>query len=170
MAPEQLEGKEADHRTDIFAFGAVVVEMATGQRAFSGESQASLIAAILEHEPVAMSTLQPVTPLRLDEIVTTCLAKDPDERWQGAGDIGRQLRGITETGSSGLAAQLLPAPQPSWRRAVPWVAGVVLGSIVAGLAVWIATRPPPRARRVTSGHPTSCVRCSRCPASIRRRP
>ncbi len=67
MAPEQVEGKEADHRTDIFAFGAVVYEMATGQRAFSGESQASLIAAILEREPVPMSTLQPVSQRAGDE-------------------------------------------------------------------------------------------------------
>ena len=95
MAPEQLEGKEADARADIFAFGAVVYEMVTGRRAFKGESQASLIAAILEREPVPMSTLQPVTPARLNEIVRTCLlAKDPDERWQGAGDVGRQVKGI----------------------------------------------------------------------------
>ena len=76
MAPEQLEGKEADARTDIFAFGATVYEMVTGQKAFTGESQASLIAAILDRVPVPMSTLQSVTPARLDEIVKTCLAKD----------------------------------------------------------------------------------------------
>ena len=80
MAPEQLEGREADARSDIFAFGAVVYEMVTGRRAFTGESQASLIAAILEHEPVPMSTLQTMSPPALDYVVKTCLAKDPDDQ------------------------------------------------------------------------------------------
>ena len=67
--------------------------MATGQKAFRGESQASLIGAILKDDPPPMSTLQTMTPARLDEIVKTCLAKDPDERWQSAGDVGRQVQG-----------------------------------------------------------------------------
>src|SRR5579863_4991807 len=87
MAPEQLEGKEVDARTDIFAFGAVVYEMATGKRAFEGKSQASLIAAILEREPPPMSLLQPMTPQALDRVVRRCLAKEPDERWQSANDL-----------------------------------------------------------------------------------
>src|SRR4030088_2949874 len=77
MAPEQLEGKEVDARTDIFAFGGVAEEMPTGKRAFEGKSQASLIAAILEREPPPMSSLQPMTPPALDRTVKTCLAKDP---------------------------------------------------------------------------------------------
>ena len=90
MAPEQLEGKEADARTDIFAFGAVVYEMVTGQKAFSGESQASLIAAILDHEPVPMSTLRPMSPPGLERSVKTCLAKDPDDHLpQPVVDSGR---------------------------------------------------------------------------------
>ena len=84
MAPEQLEGKEVDARTDIFAFGAVVYEMATGKRAFEGKSQASVIAAILEDDPPPMSSLQPMTPPALDRVVKKCLAKEPDERWQTA--------------------------------------------------------------------------------------
>ena len=146
MAPEQLEGKEADARTDIFAFGAVVYEMATGQRAFSGESQASLIAAILEHEPVAMSALQPVTPARLDEIVTTCLAKDPDDRWQSAGDVGREVRRIADLGSQqSVAAVVEVAPhRTSWRQAVPWVlAALVMGGLITGFTVWSVMRPSP---------------------------
>ena len=84
MAPEQLEGKEVDARTDIFAFGAVVYEMATGKKAFEGKSQASVIATILETDPPPMSSLQPMTPPALDRVVKRCLAKDPDERWQTA--------------------------------------------------------------------------------------
>jgi serine/threonine protein kinase len=80
MAPEQLEGKDADARTDIFAFGAVVYEMATGKKAFEGKSQASLVAAILEHDPPPIAASQPLTPAALDRVVKKCLAKDPDER------------------------------------------------------------------------------------------
>jgi serine/threonine protein kinase len=87
MAPEQLEGDEADARTDIFAFGAAVYETVTGKKAFEGKSQASLIAAILEREPPAMSSIQPLTPPALDHVVGRCLAKDPDERWQTASDV-----------------------------------------------------------------------------------
>ena len=88
MAPEQLEGQEADARTDIFAFGTVVYEMVTGRKAFEGKSQASLIAAILEREPPAMSELQALSPPALDPIVKTCLAKNADDRWQSIGDVG----------------------------------------------------------------------------------
>jgi serine/threonine protein kinase len=80
MAPEQLEGRDADARTDLFAFGAILYEMATGRRAFEGQSQASVIAAILDHHPPAVSALQPLVPRALDRVVTRCLAKDPDER------------------------------------------------------------------------------------------
>src|SRR5438105_1708549 len=84
MAPEQLEGKEADARTDIFAFGAVLYEIATGRKAFEGASQAALIASIMGSQPAPISTVQPMTPPALDRVVRTCLAKDPDERWQSA--------------------------------------------------------------------------------------
>jgi len=94
MAPEQLEGKEADARTDIFALGAVLYEMATGRRAFEGKSRASLIAAILERNPPPVSTVQPLTSPALDHVVRTCLAKDPDARWQIAHDILIELKWI----------------------------------------------------------------------------
>jgi serine/threonine protein kinase len=91
MAPEQLEGRETDARTDIFAFGSVLYEMATGQRAFQGKSQASMIAAILSSEPTPLLQLSPLSPPALDRLVRTCLAKDPDQRLQNVHDIRVQL-------------------------------------------------------------------------------
>jgi serine/threonine protein kinase len=97
MAPEQVEGKQdkIDGRTDIFAFGALVYEMATRKKAFEGKTQASLIAKILEHDPSPMRSLEPMTPPTLDRVVIKCLAKDPDERWQTAGDLCSELTWIT---------------------------------------------------------------------------
>ncbi len=110
MAPEQLEGKEADSRTDIFAFGTVVYEMVTAKKAFQGASQASLIGAILRDDPQPMSELQTMTPPSLDHIVTTCLDKDPDMRWQAASDLVRELKWCVEGGS------LVGAPAPVTSR------------------------------------------------------
>jgi eukaryotic-like serine/threonine-protein kinase len=91
MAPEQLEGKNVDARTDIFAFGALAYEMIAGRKAFEGGSQARLIAAILHDDPPRLSSIEPLTPPHLDRIVATCLAKDPDDRWQTARDLLREL-------------------------------------------------------------------------------
>jgi serine/threonine protein kinase len=99
MAPEQLEGAEADARTDIFAFGAVIYEMATGRKAFVGKSQASVISAIMTIDPPPISTLQGMTPPALDHVVRTCLAKDPEARWQTAHDVLVELKWIKEVGS-----------------------------------------------------------------------
>ena len=96
MAPEQLEGKEVDTRSDIWALGCVLYEMATGRRAFEAESQASLIAAIMKTEPAPMSTLQPVTPPALERIVRRCLAKSRDERFESAGDLAFALESVAE--------------------------------------------------------------------------
>src|ERR1700687_2356039 len=96
MAPEQVEAKEVDARTDIFAFGAVVYEMATGKKAFAGKTSASVMAAILKDEPPAMSSLTPMTPPALDRVVKKCLAKDADNRWQSTSDLCEELRWIAE--------------------------------------------------------------------------
>jgi serine/threonine protein kinase len=96
MAPEQLEGKEPDSGTDIFAFGAVVYEMITGKKAFEGKSQASLIAAILERDPPRMASVQPLTPALLERAVKKCMAKDREARWQTAQDLLDALKWIAD--------------------------------------------------------------------------
>jgi serine/threonine protein kinase len=140
MAPEQLEGLEADIRTDIFAFGAVLYEMLTGKKAFEGKSQASLIAAILDRDPPPISTVQPVTPRALDRMVSTCLAKDKDDRWQSSRDLLRELKWIAEGTSS--ASANAAARLPPWRHSLVLLAlGLTLGGILAGAGVWLAVRP-----------------------------
>jgi Tol biopolymer transport system component/predicted Ser/Thr protein kinase len=133
MAPEQLEGMEVDARTDIFAFGAVVYEMATGKKAFEGKSQASLIAAILEREPPPMSSLQPMTPPALDRVVKKSLRKDPDERWQSAHDVTDELKWIAEGRSqAGISAPAFTRRRGllSNARAAWSVAAVLLITVV----------------------------------------
>src|SRR5262249_43284771 len=103
MAPEQIEGREADARTDIWAFGAVLYEMGTGKGAFVAESPASLIGAILKDEPKPIREAKPLAPPSLERLVKTCLAKDPDERWQNAHDLVAELRWIADEGSRGWA-------------------------------------------------------------------
>src|SRR6267143_2190522 len=136
MAPEQLEGKEADARTDIFAFGAVVHEMTTGRPAFSATSRASLIAAILTSEPAPMTALHAMTPPALERVVRKCLAKDPDERWQSASDLAAELRWISDSGSqAGVLARGF-AERKTWNRAGWLLAALLLLVILGGAALW----------------------------------
>jgi len=97
MAPEQIEGKEADARSDIFSLGVVLYEMTSGKRAFEGKTAMSVMAAILEKEPEPIKT-EPLTPSALERLIRKCLAKDPDERWQNAGDLASELKWIAEGG------------------------------------------------------------------------
>src|SRR6202162_3351530 len=146
MAPEQVESKEVDARTDIFAFGAVVYEMATGKKAFEGKTSASMMAAILKDEPPAMSSLTPMTPPALDRVVKRCLAKDPENRWQTARDLELELKSIADGGlETALPAASTTGRDRMLRRWAP-VAGLVCLILVAvaGLAVLNRKPPPPR--------------------------
>jgi len=145
MAPEQVEGKEADARSDIFALGAVLYEMATAKRAFEGKTAASAMAAVLEREPVPISTVQAMAPVALDHVVQGCLAKDPEARWQSAGDIARELRWIA-SGGSGVGAAPPVIAARGWRRNAAWAAVVAL---LLAVFVWSNLREhePPRTLR-----------------------
>ena len=112
MAPEQLEGGEADARSDIFAFGCVLYEMLTGHKAFTGKSQASLIGSIMNSDPAPISSIAPMIPASLDRIVKGCLAKEPEHRWSTAHDVMLQLQWIAEGGS--MAG--VPAPVVARRK------------------------------------------------------
>ena len=146
MAPEQLEGRDADARTDIFSLGAVLYEMATGRKAFAGASQASLITAIMSSEPQSISALLPTSPPALDRVTKSCLAKDPEERWQSAKDIAKELRWISE---GSLAAvrdhRAASAPKLAWAVA----AALALALLALGiLRATLGSRPSAEASSV----------------------
>ncbi len=146
MSPEQLEGKEADGRADLFAFGAVLHEMATGRRAFDGKSQASLIAAIMSQTPAAVTDLQPLAPPALDRVIQRCLAKDPDDRWQSARDVALELRWIAAHAPVSPAAARAASRAPSWTAFILGVA-LLLAGVAAG-ALWNRPGPGTGAPRV----------------------
>ncbi|MCM2314348.1 MAG: protein kinase [Thermoanaerobaculia bacterium] len=148
MAPEQLEGAEPDARTDIFALGALLYEMATGQHAFKGASKVSLIAAILSSTTPPISEIVPLTPPALDHVVRRCLEKHPDDRWQSAHDVASQLAWISESGSqSGIAVK---APR---RRTVPvhyvWLTAAALLAIAAISAIAFVQMRPKETPKLT---------------------
>jgi serine/threonine-protein kinase len=147
MAPEQLEGKEVDARTDIFAFGAVVYEMATGKKAFGGDSQASVIGAILKDDPPPISSLQPMAPPALDRVVKRCLAKEPEKRWQTASDLCEELKWIVEAGSQITAAPAVGAKgirTLGRRELILGVGALLVVAAIAGIAFWNLKPSPPR--------------------------
>ena len=140
MAPEQIEGREADARSDVWALGAVIYEMVTGSRPFTGDTPASIIGSVLKVEAPRAPTRQPVDPTALDHLLTVCLAKDPDDRWQSAGDVKRQLDWIAR-GDSGKPLVPHVAKRSSatvalrWWSAPSWVR-LLCQSSGAGYGIW----------------------------------
>jgi serine/threonine protein kinase/Tol biopolymer transport system component len=140
MAPEQVEGREADARADIWALGVLLYEMLTGVRPFEGTSAASVIGSILKDAPPPMSTRRPLVPPPLDHIVARCLERDPDERWQTAADMMRELRW-----ASARASNLPASVGPSDRARTPWLAwstATTLAVALLALVVFVQRRPP----------------------------
>jgi eukaryotic-like serine/threonine-protein kinase len=146
MAPEQLEGQEADARTDIFSFGGVLYEMITGKKAFEGRSQVSLISAILEREPIPISTIQPASPLALDRLISRCLAKDPDQRWQTMTDLAAELTWLADANKSTRQTQSLHERVSTSRRASFWMITAAVFFLAAlgfaGLWLYRPQEPP----------------------------
>jgi len=153
MAPEQLEAKDADARTDIFAFGAVLYEMASGRKAFEGKTRASLIAAILEHEPAQISSLKPMSPPVLDWVVKRCLAKDPEDRLQTARDLKSELQWVAEQGPASRGRSAVPTTKKrKWQIWAGLAAAAVLAATATGY--WLrgshASPPPWKLMRLTN--------------------
>jgi eukaryotic-like serine/threonine-protein kinase len=138
MSPEQIEGKEADVQSDIFSFGAVLYEMATGKRAFEGKSQISVASAILEKNPEFISAIKPLTPPAFDHLVATCLAKDREERFQTAHDVRLQLKGISQSPQSMSA--IAPNQSPRMFGSRLMLAGSTLLLAAASVIFYLSQR------------------------------
>jgi hypothetical protein len=142
MAPEQIEGMDADARTDIFALGCVLFEMITGTKAFDGQTRASLLGSILKDDPPPISKVRPIAPSSLDRVVAACLAKNPDDRWQSARDLQRELQWVA-SGAGNAAPGASAVETGKERCALPILAAAVASAVIVGGAVWMLTRPAP---------------------------
>jgi Tol biopolymer transport system component len=143
MAPEQIEARDVDARTDIFAFGCVLYELLTGHRAFEGKTASSIMAAVLATKPKPIDELMPLTPPALERIVTRCLAKDPEDRWQSARDVAAELLWVSQSGSkAGLPAVV--STRRRVREKVAWGATAIAALAALAFAVgWIRRAPQP---------------------------
>jgi serine/threonine protein kinase len=139
MSPEQIEGREADVRSDLFALGAVLYEMTTGNRPFEGKSQISVASAILEKDPDPISSVQPLTPLPFEHVVGACLAKNPDDRIQTAHDVRLQLKWIAEAGTQ---SRNLPEQKSKSREGLAWLVACALAVILLAFGIWWRTSKP----------------------------
>jgi eukaryotic-like serine/threonine-protein kinase len=154
MAPEQVEGLEADTRTDIFALGALLYEMLTGAKAFEGKSTASLTAAILERQPAPIREQQPLVLEQLEHVAMQCLDKDPDRRWQSIADVAAELRWIVDHPQP---PALTTAAAARGRRPLTWAIvplAMLAGAAIAGVVAWSARATPAAAPTVRFEVPT----------------
>ncbi|HSE40569.1 MAG TPA: protein kinase, partial [Acidobacteriota bacterium] len=139
MSPEQVEGKRVDHRSDIFSFGTLLYEMATGKKAFEGDSQASLIASILKEDPKPILESEPLFPPALDGLVRTCLAKDPEQRWQNIQDVLINLKWVSENIHQPQSDALQTRNRKRWL----WLTiGILLGTLSALPFFWMRKEAP----------------------------
>jgi hypothetical protein len=141
MSPEQLEGRDTDARTDIFAFGAVVHEMLTGKKAFEATSQAGLISAIMSSKPPPVSSIQTMATAALDHLVARCLARDVEDRWQSAHDLKLQLEWIVGAGSDARAQPPSTAGSRIARERIAWIAAALALAALAVVGVLFWPRP-----------------------------
>jgi serine/threonine-protein kinase len=164
MSPEQAQGKRIDQRSDIFAFGAVLYEMVTGQRAFMGENAITMLSSVLRDEPKPITEVAPDVPPELSAIIERCLRKDPDERWQSMRDVYSALKDLKQVSDSGIlyrsrsqlsipsAVQSAPPlaeaavvpPKSQKMPATVWAGIAIAVILIAGGAAYLFTRRPPQ--------------------------
>jgi len=141
MSPEQIEGRDLDGRSDIFSLGAVLYEMVTGQHAFEGKSRLSVASAILEKEPAPITTIKPLAPTALDHAIRTCLAKDPNDRWQTARDLSHELKWIAQSSAQSGSPAVSGRSSRATRERIAWATAALLLCALAALGAYHLRKP-----------------------------